>query len=97
MEHVVSHLRDQTNLVREIMIDPEEVGVMLELHRKGWGAKRIAKELGVSKNTVKRYVRHAAWRPMRGQVRKRSWMGWRIGLPSGFASIEEMQKSCGRS
>lgn len=35
---------------------PEEVAAMLELHRKGWGAKRIARELGVARNTVRRYL-----------------------------------------
>jgi DNA-binding NarL/FixJ family response regulator len=36
---------------------PEEVQTMLSLAAKGWGAKRIARELGCSKNTVKRYLR----------------------------------------
>ena len=34
------------------------VEVMLRLHAMGWGVKRIARELSVSKNTVKRYIRH---------------------------------------
>ena len=29
----------------------------------GWGAKRIAAELGCSKNTVKRWLRYGDWRP----------------------------------
>lgn len=42
---------------RQHMQDPEEVAVMLRLHKNGWGSKRIARELGVSRNTVKRYLR----------------------------------------
>jgi DNA-binding NarL/FixJ family response regulator len=42
---------------REIMRTPDEVTSILELQRKGWGAKRIACALGISKNTVKRYLR----------------------------------------
>jgi hypothetical protein len=34
---------------------------MLRLHALGWGVRRIAAELGVSKNTVKRYLRQGGW------------------------------------
>lgn len=43
------------------MRTPQDVQVMLQLHQSGWGVKRIAVELGVSKNTVKRYVRAGGW------------------------------------
>jgi DNA-binding NarL/FixJ family response regulator len=39
-------------LERDAMKTPEDVTVMLRLHQLGWGSKRIAKELGVSRNTV---------------------------------------------
>jgi len=42
---------------------PEEVDKILALREKGWGTKRIAKELGISRNTVKRYVRQKTWAP----------------------------------
>ena len=38
------------------MREPREVAAMLALHAKGWGPKRIARELGVSRNTVNRYL-----------------------------------------
>jgi transposase len=47
-----SHNQDE----RQRMEEPEDVAVMLRLHEKGWGSRRIARELGVSRNTVKRYV-----------------------------------------
>src|SRR5258706_4826926 len=48
---------------REIMRTPDEVTSILELQRKGWGAKRIARALGISKNTVKRSLRAGGWQP----------------------------------
>jgi hypothetical protein len=33
----------------EAMVEPEEVGVMLRLHRLGWGTKRIANALACSR------------------------------------------------
>jgi len=41
----------------EAMVDPEVVQQIRELRAQGWGAKRIAKELGIARNTAKRYVR----------------------------------------
>lgn len=41
----------------EAMVDPEVVQQIRGLSAQGWGAKRIAKELGIARNTVKRYVR----------------------------------------
>lgn len=39
------------------MIEPEVVRHMRLLHEAGWGAKRIAQEVGVARNTVRRYLR----------------------------------------
>lgn len=39
------------------MIEPEVVRQVRELSARGWGAKRIAVELGIARNTVRRYVR----------------------------------------
>lgn len=38
------------------MLKPEDVSVMVRLKALGWGCKRIASELGISPNTVRRYV-----------------------------------------
>lgn len=51
---------------RQRMQDPEDVVVMLRLHEKGWGSKRIARELGVSRNTVRRYLRAGGYEPYGG-------------------------------
>ena len=39
---------------RDEMKTPDDVSAMVRLKALGWGAKRIAAELGCSKNTVKR-------------------------------------------
>jgi transposase len=39
------------------MIEPEIVRQMRDLSSHGWGSKRISRQLGVSRNTVRRYLR----------------------------------------
>ena len=51
----------------QLMQEPEDVAVMLRLHEKGWGTKRIARELGVSRNTVRRYLRAGGYAPYGGR------------------------------
>jgi transposase len=51
-------VRDMALLVAEVpMVEAEVVRQMRTLAGHGWGAKRIARELGVARNTVRRYVR----------------------------------------
>jgi transposase len=42
---------------------------MLRLHALGWGAKRIAAEMGCARNTVKRYLAAGQWAPKAPQPR----------------------------
>src|SRR6476469_1760625 len=42
------------------MIEAEAVRQLRQLQARGWGAKRIARELGVARNTVRRYLRGGA-------------------------------------
>ena len=51
------------------MHTPEDVQAMLKLASMGWGAKRIAAELGCSRNTVKRYLRQGGWQPYQAPTR----------------------------
>ena len=37
---------------RGTLLEPEEVSAMLRLKELGWGTRRIARELGISRNTV---------------------------------------------
>jgi transposase len=54
------------------MVEPEVVRQIRVLGEQGWGAKRIAAELGIARNTVRRYVRggEAAERQVRPNARR---------------------------
>jgi len=39
------------------MLRPDEVAAMVRLHEMGWGAKRLAREFGCARNTVRRHLR----------------------------------------
>ena len=39
------------------MIEPDSVRQLRQLASQGWGSKRIASELGIARNTVRRYLR----------------------------------------
>jgi transposase len=53
------------------MLEPEAVAAMLRLKELGWGSKRIARELGVSRGTVRRYLEAGGWQPFRKPERKK--------------------------
>ncbi|RWA95055.1 MAG: IS21 family transposase [Mesorhizobium sp.] len=59
----------------EEMLQPEEVAAMLRLHELGWGAKRLAKEFGCARNTVRRYLREGGTVPFRRPVRPTAFDG----------------------
>jgi transposase len=67
------------NLPRgEVMQTPDEVAAMLRLRSLGWGVRRIARELGCSHMTVRRWISEGGWVRYRGR-----------GRPRGLAGIEE--------
>ncbi|MEY4759209.1 MAG: hypothetical protein RLZZ268_707 [Cyanobacteriota bacterium] len=45
------------------MQTPEEVLVMRQQLERGWSRRRIAAELGMSRNTLDRYLRLDEWQP----------------------------------
>ena len=53
----------------DAMLQAEEVMAMVRLHKCGWGAKRIAKEFGCARNTVRRYLREGGVINYRGRPR----------------------------
>jgi hypothetical protein len=55
----------------ERILRADLVREMLARARRGEGAKRIARELGVDRKTVKRWLRLGAWQPRRHQPRPR--------------------------
>lgn len=75
------------------MLVPEEVSALLRLKQLGWGAKRIARELGLSRNTVKDYITAGGWRPYRQPRRKKAldgqegWLRERLRRHRGNADV----------
>ena len=55
-----SSVRDK-DARRDAMRTPDEVAAMLELKRRGWGCKRIAREFGTCPKTVRRHMREGSW------------------------------------
>ena len=78
---------------RDLMKEPDEVAAMLRLRGLGWGPKRIGRELGLSKNTVKHYLRQNGWVPFRRPERTRAlggledWLAERLRRHRGNADV----------
>ena len=62
----------------EVMETSDEVAAMLRLKALGWGVRRIARELGCSHMTVRRYLSEGGWVRYRGR-----------GRPSRLAGLED--------
>lgn len=77
----------------EVMVEPETVSAMLRLHRLGWGTRRIAIELGVSRTTVKGWLEAGGWRQYRQPVRAKAleahadWLRERFRQHRGNADV----------
>lgn len=77
----------------EKMLAPQEVQRMLALSAQGWGAKRISRELGCSRNTVREYLRQGGWRPMDVSSRAsalephKEWLAERLRRHKGNADV----------
>src|SRR5215471_15796908 len=67
---VVSPL-NESGSAEERMLGAEMVREMVARRERGQGVKRIARELGVDRKTVKRWLRLGAWQPRRTQRRAR--------------------------
>jgi FixJ family two-component response regulator len=65
---------ERGNLVSPIsevpVVEGEIVTAIRELADRGWGSKAIARELGVARNTVRRYRRHPV---VAGQSGLKGW------------------------
>jgi transposase len=59
----------------EDMLQADEVVAMLRLHELGWGAKRLSKEFGCARNTVRRYLREGGAAPFKKPVRRTAFDG----------------------
>jgi len=75
------------------MVEPEAVAAMLRLKEAGWGSKRISRELGVSRTTVKRYLQAGGWQPFKKPKRDKlldehsAWLKERFRRHRGNADV----------
>ena len=78
---------------REAMKTPDDVSAMVRLKALGWGSKRIASELGCSKNTVKRWLQYGDWKPCAAPSRSKKldgladWLAERFRRHDGNADV----------
>jgi hypothetical protein len=78
---------------REAMQEPEEVSAIVRLNELGWGAKRISRELGISRNTVKDYIAAGGWTPYQQPRRRKAldgqegWLRERLRRHRGNADV----------
>jgi len=68
----------------EEMLQPDEVAAMVRLHGLGWGAKRLAREFGCARNTVRRYLRQGGPAPYRLPGRRSAFDGLDAWLRERF-------------
>jgi transposase len=77
----------------EEMLQPDEVAAMIRLHGLGWGAKRLAREFGCARNTVRRYLRQGGPAPFRQPARRSAldgldgWLRERFFRHGGNADV----------
>lgn len=81
----------------------DEVAAMVELHRLGWGSRRIAAELGCSRATVQRHLGVGEWRGYRRRASRallsghESWLGECFRRHRGNADVvrQELARELG--
>jgi transposase len=104
MEEVVGQaLAVEDGRRSETMLAPQEVQRMLALQALGWGSKRISRELGCSRNTVREYLRQGGWRPMDVSARGSAlqphgeWLAERLRRHRGNADVvrQDLQRELG--
>jgi transposase len=75
------------------MKTPDDVSAMVRLKALGWGSKRIAAELGCSRNTVRRWLQYGDWCPCASASRSRrldglaEWLADRFRRHGGNADV----------
>jgi transposase len=93
MEVVVQALPVVEMTGRQVMQTPEDVALMLRLKAAGLGIKQIARKMGCSKNTVRRYIRSGGYvsykRPERHSVlgALKPWLSERLQRHRGNADV----------
>src|SRR5437588_5845959 len=77
----------------DTMLEPGAVSALLRLKELGFGTRRIARTLGISRNTVKSYIEAGGWRAYKQPARRRildgqeSWLRERFERHRGNADV----------
>lgn len=103
MDGVVQALPVIDTTGRQVMQTPEDVAQMLRLKAAGLGIKSIARKMGCSKNTVRRYLRSDGWVAYKRPERKstlhglKAWLGERLQQDRGNADVvrQDLQRQHG--
>lgn len=82
------------DLCGDYMQTPDEIDEILRLSRSGIGFKKIAKELGISRNTVKKYVNQAGWKPYSRPRRQKRLEGLDDWLKNSFLKHKNAEVVC---
>jgi len=75
------------------MLEPQTVAAMLRLKELGFGTRRIARALGVSRNTARSYIEAGGWRVYKQPARRKvldgqeSWLRERFERHRGNADV----------
>jgi transposase len=75
------------------MRTPDEVAAMERLRALGWGTRRISRELGIARNTVRRYLAAGGWSRCRMPERAKAldglegWLAERFRRHAGNADV----------
>jgi transposase len=75
------------------MLEPGAVSALLRLKELGFGTRRIARTLGISRNTVKSYIEAGGWRTYKLPARRKildgqeSWLRERFDRHRGNADV----------
>jgi transposase len=93
MDEVVQASTVMNKTGRQLMETPQDVAQMLRLRASGMGIKSIAREMGCSKNTVRRYLRAGGWVAYKQPEREGSlrglepWLAERLQQHRGNADV----------
>ena len=75
------------------MLEPGAVSALLRLKELGFGTRRIARTLGISRNTVKSHIEAGGWRAYKQPARRKildgqeSWLRERFERHRGNADV----------
>lgn len=86
----------------DVMVEPEAVSAMLRLKQLGWGTRRIAVELGVSRTTVKDWLAAGGWQVFAQPTRRKKldghadWLRERFRQHRGNADVVRQELAAGK-